>query len=173
MVVPTLVRRLVVAPLILFVEAVVVVCAPVLGVVAVLASPLAGGWRPLRVVAISVAFAARHLASTVACLGLWIASGFGRHAESPRMQRAHYAVLRWFVGGIYRSIARWGRVGVQATESATAEEVLSAGRRPVVVLSRHAGEGDSLLILHELLCRHQRRRADPRSGSAAAGRARR
>jgi len=66
-------------------------------------------------------------------------------------------VLRWFVGGVYRSIARWGRVGVQATESATAEAVLSAGQRPVVVLSRHAGEGDSLLILHELLCRHRRR----------------
>ncbi len=30
-------------------------------------------------------------------------------------------------------------------------------RRPVVVLSRHAGEGDSLLVLHALMCRHGRR----------------
>ena len=153
----TLVRRLVVAPLVLLAEAAVIVLSPLLGLVAAAASPLLGGSRPLRIVAISVGYAARHLAGTIACLGLWIASGFGRHAESARMQRAHYAVLRWFVGGVYRSMVRLARVDVQVTESKAAEAALSAGRRPVVVLSRHAGEGDSLLILHELLCRHRRR----------------
>ena len=46
---------------------------------------------------------------------------------------------------------------VRVVESARAERVLSRRGRPVVVLSRHAGEGDSLLVLHELLCRHGRR----------------
>lgn len=154
---PTLVRRLVIAPLVLLVEAAVVVTSPLLALVAAVASPLAGGWRPLRLLAIVVGYAARHLACAIACLGLWIASGFGRHGDSPRMQRAHYAVLRWFVGGVYRSIARWAHVTVEVTGSGAAEEELSAGRRPVVVLSRHAGEGDSLLVLHQLLCRHRRR----------------
>jgi 1-acyl-sn-glycerol-3-phosphate acyltransferase len=154
---PALVRRLVIAPLVLLVEAAVVVTSPLLALVAALASPLAGGWRPLRLLAIAVGYATRHLACTFACVGLWIAGGFGRHADSPRIQRAHYAVLRWFVGGVYRSITRWASVGVEVTASATAEAELSAGRRPVVVLSRHAGEGDSLLVLHQLLCRHRRR----------------
>ena len=154
---PTLVRRLVIAPLVLLLEAAVVVASPLLVVIAALASPLAGGWRPVRLVAIAVGFAARHLACMLACLGLWIASDFGRHADSPRIQRAHYAVLRWFVGGVYRSITRWARVAVKVTESSAVEEELSGGRRPAVVLSRHAGEGDSLLVLHELLCRHGRR----------------
>jgi 1-acyl-sn-glycerol-3-phosphate acyltransferase len=153
----TLVRRLVIAPLVLLAEAAVVVTSPLLFVTAALASPLAGGWRPVRLVAIAVGYATRHLACTLGCLGLWIASGLGRHADSPRIQRAHYAVLRWFVGGVYRSITRWANVAVEVTESEGAEEELSAGRRPIVVLSRHAGEGDSLLVLHQLLCRHRRR----------------
>ncbi|HET9738924.1 MAG TPA: 1-acyl-sn-glycerol-3-phosphate acyltransferase [Solirubrobacteraceae bacterium] len=154
---PTIVRRLVTAPLVLLAEAAVVVASPLLAVIAAVASPLAGGWRPVRLVAIAVGYAARHLAAALACLGLWIASGLGRRADSPRFRRAHYAVLRWFVGGVYRSITRWARVAVEVTGSGAAKEVLSAGRRPVVVLSRHAGEGDSLLVLHALLCRHRRR----------------
>jgi 1-acyl-sn-glycerol-3-phosphate acyltransferase len=153
----TLVRRLVVAPLVLLVEAAVVVTSPLLALIAVLASPLAGGWRPVRLLAITVGYASRHLACAFACLALWFGSGLGRHADSPRIQRAHYAVLRWFVGGVYRSTTRWANVAVQVTESHEAEEELSAGRRPAVVLSRHAGEGDSLLVLHQLLCRHGRR----------------
>lgn len=154
---PWPVRRLVVAPLVLLVEVAFVAVSPLLGLVAAVASPLIGGWRPLRVLGIAVDFAVRHVACTLACLGLWVAGGFGRHVESARMQRAHYSVLRWFVGGIYRSMARLARVGVRVEESEAAENALSAGRRPVVVLSRHAGEGDSLLVLHQLLCRHGRR----------------
>ncbi len=153
---PWLVRRLVVAPLVLLLEVVFVVCSPLLGLVAAAASPKAGS-RPLRVLGIAVDFAARHVACTLACLGLWFAGGFGRSAGSARMQRAYYAVLRWFVGGVYGAIARLARVEVHVEESEGTEKALSAGRRPVVVLSRHAGEGDSLLVLHQLLCRHGRR----------------
>jgi len=154
---PTIVRRVLVAPVVLLVEAAVVIVSPLLGLVAALLSPLVGGRRLLRLLAIAVGYSARHVACTIACFGLWVASGFGRHADSARIQRAHYAVLRWFVGGVYRSMVRRARVDVTVTDSETAEEVLSAGRRPVVVLSRHAGEGDSLLVLHQLLCRHGRR----------------
>jgi 1-acyl-sn-glycerol-3-phosphate acyltransferase len=153
---PTIVRRLVLAPLVAVAELVLIVVSPLLTVVAVIASPLTGGWRPLRLLAIVVGYTARHLACAVACFGLWLASGLGRRADSPRFQRAHYAVLRWFVGGVFRSVIRWARVTVEV-EGEQAAEALSARRRPAVVLSRHAGEGDSLLVLHELLCRHRRR----------------
>jgi len=150
---PTILRRLMLAPLVALAEAALLVVSPLLAVLAVIASPLAGGWRPVRLLAIVVGYAARHLASTLACLGLWVASGFGLRSASPRFRDAHYAVLRWFVAGVYRSVTRWARVTVQAE----GDEALSARARPVVVLSRHAGEGDSLLVLHELLCRHGRR----------------
>jgi 1-acyl-sn-glycerol-3-phosphate acyltransferase len=74
------------------------------------------------------------------------------------MLRAHYALVRWFVAGLYRTMTRMTRVDVRTTaESAAGERVLSERRGPVIALSRHAGEGDSLLVLHELLVRHRRR----------------
>ena len=112
------------------------------------------GWRW-----IALAFAARHFAATIACLGLWLRQRLRAHGRIPSaMQRAHYAVLRWFVGGVYRASLRVARVEVRVDES----DARRGGRcrrrgRPVVVLSRHAGEGDSLLVLHHLLCRHGRR----------------
>jgi 1-acyl-sn-glycerol-3-phosphate acyltransferase len=153
---PVIVRRAVLAPLTVVLDLACVVLSPLLAVVAVLLAPLAGS-RPLRLLAIAVTFAARHAAGLLACLGLWIASGFGARAGSPRMQRRYYGLLRWFVGGVYRSIERWARVSVEVEESEAAMRALSGREAPVIVLSRHAGEGDSLLVLHELLCRHGRR----------------
>jgi 1-acyl-sn-glycerol-3-phosphate acyltransferase len=153
---PKLLRRLALAPVVALVEAVVVVASPVLLLLAALVSPFFGGARPLRMGAIVLAFAAHHLAATVACLGLWIAGGFGRKMGSERMQRAHYAVMRWFVAGVYRPIVRLAHVEVSVSSSPAAEEALSGNDRPVLVLSRHAGEGDTLLVIHELLCRHGR-----------------
>jgi 1-acyl-sn-glycerol-3-phosphate acyltransferase len=97
-----------------------------------------------------VSYASLHLAATLACLGLWL-TGRGGHAE------AHYGVMRRFVSGIHDAIARVARVSTRTVESAAAERVLSARDRPLLVLSVHAGEGDSLLVLHDLLCRHGRR----------------
>ena len=111
----------------------------------------------MRVAAIAVDYSVRHLACTAACGALWVASGFGRRVASARMRRAHYDLVRWFVAGVHRTMTRLTRIDVRTTDSAAAEQTLSSRRGPVIVLSRHAGEGDSLLVLHELLVRHRRR----------------
>jgi 1-acyl-sn-glycerol-3-phosphate acyltransferase len=154
---PTPVRRALLAPLVVLLELAFVIVSPLLAVVAILAAPVAGGTRPLRLLAIATGYAWRHAACTIACLALFVAAGFGRNAGSPRIQRAYYGVLRWFVGGVYRSIVRWAKVRVRVSGSEEALAALSGHRGPAIVLSRHAGEGDSLLVLHELLCRHERR----------------
>ncbi len=146
---PTLVRRLVVAPLVLALEVALIVASPLLALIAILLAPLAGGSRPLRALAIAVDFAARHAATTLACLGLWLTRRHDREA--------HYDLMRWFVGGVYRTMVRIARVEVRVTESDDVVAALDAAERPAVVLARHAGEGDSLLVLHALLCRHRRR----------------
>jgi 1-acyl-sn-glycerol-3-phosphate acyltransferase len=151
---PRLVRRLVLAPLLLAVEAVVIVASPVAGLI----GAVAAGRRALRAAAVTAECTGRHAAASVASFGLWVLSGFGRGTGSARMQDAHYRLLRWFVGGLYRAIVRGAGVEVRMSpESAAAQAVLSSHERPVVVLSLHAGEGDSLLVLHELLCRYGRR----------------
>ncbi len=154
---PAAVRRLVVAPLVLALEAAVLVLGSVLAVPLALLGPRGGARRPLRVTVIAVVYAGRHLAGTLACLGLWVAGGFGRKLDGPRMQRAHYAVLGWFVAGLHESMSRAARVALRVEGSDAALGALTAKERPVVVLARHAGEGDSLLVLHHLLCRHGRR----------------
>lgn len=153
---PRVLRRLVLAPLVALVDALLILASPVLVIVAALASPFFGGRRPLRVALIVLAFATRHLAAMAACLMLWVAGGFGWKTRTEPMQRAHYAVMRWFVAGIYGTVVRLARVEVSVSESATASEALAATGRPVVVLGRHAGEGDTLLVVHELLCRRGR-----------------
>jgi 1-acyl-sn-glycerol-3-phosphate acyltransferase len=69
---------------------------------------------------------------------------------------AHYGVMRWFVGGTAATALRVGRARVEVHGS-QAEAVLRAGERPVIVLSLHSGEGDSLLVLDHLLSRYHRR----------------
>ena len=58
---------------------------------------------------------------------------------------------------LVRAVLRVARVRVTVHGSELAEAALSASERPVVVLSIHSGEGDSLLVLDHLLRRHRRR----------------
>ena len=153
---PKLVRRLVVAPIVVVLELALLLISPLLLLSALLASPFTGGLRPVRLTMIVLAYAAYHLGAVFACLGLWVASGFGRTLAGDRMQRAHYAVMRWFVNGVYGAALRFARVRVVVSESDAVEEALRAPGRPAVVLGRHAGEGDTLLVIHALLCRHAR-----------------
>jgi len=155
---PTLVRRLLLAPLLAFAEFAFLLASPLLALIGALASPLTGGaWRPLRVVAVTVDWVARHLLGMLACLGLWVRSGFGLRARSESLVSAHHEVLRRYVAGVNRTTTRLARLCVNVRDSDEAERALACHDRPVVVLSRHAGEGDSLLVLHALLCRYGRR----------------
>lgn len=155
---PVLVRRLVIAPLYVVVELALLVLLAVLLVPAAIVSPLFGGWRPLRAVWLALVLLAHHLAATFALFGLWVRSRFGRPIDSPQMQRAHYALMGRLLGGIYRASVRVARVRVEETaDSREAEAALRDRGRPLVVLGRHAGEGDTVLVLHELLCRYGRR----------------
>ncbi|WP_028061847.1 1-acyl-sn-glycerol-3-phosphate acyltransferase [Candidatus Solirubrobacter pratensis] len=147
-----LVRRRVIAPLVLVGELVTLAASPVLAAVAAILSPLFGGRRPLRLLAFLLVYVSRHLAGLAACGGLWAA---GR-VRGRRLLGAHYRVLRWFVGGIARAALRAGRTRVEV-HGPEAEAALRAGERPVIVLSMHSGEGDSLLVLDHLLSRYGRR----------------
>jgi 1-acyl-sn-glycerol-3-phosphate acyltransferase len=151
-----LLRRLLIAPIVCLVELVVLVLSPLLVVLAVLASPLFGGWRPLRMLAIVVDGVARHLAATLACFALWVASGFGWKLRTAAMQRAHYAIMSWFAAGLYNRIVSVSRVQVLLHDSDAAVAVLERDARPVIALSRHAGEGDTLLVIHQLLALYER-----------------
>ncbi|HVL95783.1 MAG TPA: 1-acyl-sn-glycerol-3-phosphate acyltransferase [Solirubrobacteraceae bacterium] len=148
---PKPVRRLVLAPLVAALDLAILVVSPLLLLVAIILGPLLGGTRPARAVLIVVIFAARHLEALLALLALWL-----RRLPDDRARDEHYRVMRRFVTAVVGSIMRIARVEALHVDSDAALRALK-GDRPVVLLSRHAGEGDTLLVIHELLCRHDRR----------------
>jgi 1-acyl-sn-glycerol-3-phosphate acyltransferase len=147
---PLAVRRVTVTPLALAFELALLAASPLLTALAALLSPLFGGRRPLRALAFVLAYASGQVGAVAACAWLW---AFGRTAD----QEAHYAVMRWFVGWIARAAFRTGRVKLTVRDSERAEAALAARERPLIVLSIHSGEGDSLLVLDHLVRRHRRR----------------
>jgi 1-acyl-sn-glycerol-3-phosphate acyltransferase len=156
---PRLVRRLVLAPLLIVVTVAAIVIVPLLAMVAAVASPvLPGRWRALRLLWFGLVWLTLESAALFVCLGLWVASGFGGRLESRPYQERHYAVMRWFLSTLYRVATRAFRLRIQVEEpELTAEEAAARLTRPVIVLSRHAGPGDSFLLVHELLARYRRR----------------
>jgi len=153
---PRLLRRLVIGPLVVAVELLVMAASPLVLVVALLLSPLFGGLRPVRMAVIAVSLLAHHLVAIAACLRLWLARPGPVGTEPEGVRDEYYAVLRGLVEASYRTIVRATRVVVRLCDSEEAEEVLRSPR-PVVVLSRHAGEGDTLLAARDLLSRYERR----------------
>jgi 1-acyl-sn-glycerol-3-phosphate acyltransferase len=70
----------------------------------------------------------------------------------------HYALVRWFLATLFRRALKVFRLRVEISEpAATPEELAARLTRPVIVLSRHAGPGDSFLLVHHLLSLYHRK----------------
>src|SRR4029077_20873965 len=88
----------------------------------------------------------------------WLAGGFGGRLRTEPFQARHYAVMEWFLNLIYNAGTSTFGVRVEVDEPPlTGEEEAAGLARPVIVLSRHAGPGDSLLLVHHLLTVYHRR----------------
>jgi len=138
-------------------------------VAAVLTGPPPGPRRLLRLATFALAYLLVEAIAILACLGLWLASGAGWRLRSAGFQEAHYALARWFLGSLVRTAERVLRFGV-VIQGPSARELAAgrsggprrlparpAGTRPLIVLARHAGAGDSFLVTHRLLSGYRRR----------------
>ncbi|MEV8632677.1 1-acyl-sn-glycerol-3-phosphate acyltransferase [Streptosporangium sp. NPDC051023] len=157
---PRIVRRLVLAPLLIALTVIAVITLPVWLLVVTAASlrlppPQRRG---TRLVWFAVAWLTLESMALVACLWLWIVSGLGGRLNHDEHQERHYALVRWLLAGVYGAAVRIFGLSVEIDEPrATPEEVSRRLTRPVVVLSRHAGPGDSVLLVHHLLTLYDRR----------------
>ena len=159
---PRLLRRLVLAPMVIVLALGLIVLSPLLLVLALLfglAGLLrAGRMRNVRLVSFLVVGLSAEIVTLVLLFGLWIVSGFGGRMHTEPYQRRHYQVVRWFLDALYRGAERTYGLRVCVEEpSLTGEELVARAARPVIVLSRHAGPGDSLLLVHQLLSVYGRR----------------
>ncbi|GID25500.1 1-acyl-sn-glycerol-3-phosphate acyltransferase [Paractinoplanes brasiliensis] len=145
---PIWVRRLVIAPAVVVLAGVLLTTLPIWLVIALLASPLVPGHlRVPRLVLLAVLYLIWDAAALVVLAVLWVASGFGVKIRSPWFQRAHYVVTGRFLAILFW-IAKWAlhlTIDVVGTDPDTA-----LPGRPEVVVSRHAGPGDSFILIHAL-----------------------
>jgi 1-acyl-sn-glycerol-3-phosphate acyltransferase len=159
---PRLVRRLVLAPLEIVIAVALVVLSPLL-VLVTLAFGLASRTRPgrmrgLRLLYFALIWLAAEISALFTCLGLWIASGFGGRLRTEPYQIRHYAVMRRFLDLVYNAATSTFGVRVEVDEpDLDAREQAARLARPIIVLSRHAGPGDSFLLVHHLLSVYGRR----------------
>jgi 1-acyl-sn-glycerol-3-phosphate acyltransferase len=156
---PRIVRRLVMAPLLLLVMLALLLVLPLLAVVAAIASPLLPGRRrAARLLWFGLVWVALESVALVALLALWIASGFGGRLRTEAYQDRHYGIMRWFLSTLYDVASQAFRLRIDIQEpELTQAELRARLTRPVIVLSRHAGPGDSFLLVHDLLRRYRRR----------------
>ncbi|HST24450.1 MAG TPA: hypothetical protein VLJ76_00515 [Gaiellaceae bacterium] len=149
---PLIVRRLVIAPLVVLACLALVAISPVLLAVALVTDLLwRGGLGLTRLLAFGVLFVASEAAMIVALLLLWVASGFGAWMRSDAIQSAHYATLRGWLR--YLSAAATALLGLRI-------EVVDPPEPrpgPLLVFGRHAGSGNSLMMIRMLMLRYGRR----------------
>ncbi len=185
---PRWLRRTVLAPAVPLLTLLLLTSLPITALVAAFASRwMPGRWRPLRLLWLLLVYLVVESLTLLVAFGLWVAAGFGRHTRRERWQRAHYAVMRWYlrilVGTVERRFHLRFELDVDAAEvdphvvtrarprgdaAAGAPTAVPTAVRdadetgppaardrrdtaPLIVLSRHAGPGDSFLLVHGLL----------------------
>jgi 1-acyl-sn-glycerol-3-phosphate acyltransferase len=151
MVPPRWVRRLAVAPAAVLLIVSLLGSLPLLLVAGAAVSPrLPGRWRPLRLLWFFLVYLAVEVVTLTAAVGLWVGSGFGRTLHTDRMRSRHYGLLRWSLARVVNT-ARWSfnlTFDTSEVDGVLRHDPDPEG--PLLVFSRHAGAGDSLILVHAL-----------------------
>jgi 1-acyl-sn-glycerol-3-phosphate acyltransferase len=153
-----LVRRLVWIPLVLAATVMLISSLPIWLLIAGFASRFVPGrWRILRVTWFLIVYLVLDAITVVALFGLWVASGFGWKLQSPGFQEAHYRLAAWWLRRIVGSARRTFNLTFESTESDAAMADELDDDVPLLLFSRHAGPGDSVLLIDAVLNRLHRR----------------
>lgn len=142
---PRWLRRLTLGPLVVVGVGLMIGALPVWVILAAFASRFVPGrWRPLRLAWFALVWLAYETVTLVALFVLWLISGFGWKLQSEWFVDVHYGLMGWFLGGIVHNAARTFGLSLEA-EWIGDDDV---DGQPLIVLSRHAGPGDSLVLAH-------------------------
>ncbi len=141
-------RRLVVAPAVISLTVLIWVTLPLwLMVAAALAPVLPGRWRALRLFWVAVVYLTFESVLLVVLLGLWLASGFGWKIRSPYFAGIHYDLVQGTLIVFFREARRVLGLRIRTDGPHPSRNP----DRPVLVLCRHAGPGDSFILMYALL----------------------
>ena len=146
-----LVRALVVTPIAFVGSLIITVLSPLLhAVLAVIDLIDRKNWRFTRLGGLGIAFCVVELVGLSLAFGIWVLSGFGIWMKTKPIQRMNRWVMDVWLELITRAIRAF--IGF---DFAFPSDDLRQG--PTLVLSRHAGPGDALLVARSLTHDHHRR----------------
>jgi hypothetical protein len=148
---PRIVRRLLIAPLVFALCLVLLAVSPLFLLIAAVADLfLPGSWRTLRITTFVVIYLALEVVGLLVMLGLWIWTGFGLRMGSARAQNLHYGVMMRWLRAMNRAAAWLFRLRIRIEDRPT------PAPGPILVFSRHAGPGNSLMLIGTLMIAYRR-----------------
>ena len=141
-------RRLVLAPLVVAATVLLWVTAPLWLLATTALSPvLPGRWRLLRLAWIAVLYLTIEALLLVVLLGMWLASGLGRRMRTPYWEGIHYDLVQGVMWVFFSEARRVLRLSI-ATDGPAPDAHPGV---PIIVCCRHAGPGDSFTLIHALM----------------------
>lgn len=152
---PKWIRRLLIDPAFVLGVSLALLAFPVLLIGVAFASRyVPGKWRPLRVVWFLFLYLMVDVIAVIVLFVIWLASGFGWKMQTPVLQKANYRVFRWMLRRVVASAKFTFKVSI--AQDGELPVTVGSVRRPILVFSRHAGPGDSLLVMDGLMSRFGR-----------------
>ena len=147
------VRRLVIAPAVVLLAVLLWITLPLWLIGAAALSPiLPGRLRPLRIMWVAIVYLTCEALLLVILFGLWVASGFGWKIRSAYFEGIHYDLVQGTMWIFFREARRVLRLSIE-TEGPTPA---AHPGRPILVCCRHAGPGDSFVLIHTLMSWYHR-----------------
>ena len=152
---PAAVRRPITVTVVVLTAITILLASPLLLGVAALVSAVTGKPQTLIFARLGIDYFALELAGLIACAALWMASLCGLLMQTRVFQRLHYGLLRWFVHMFTR---RWlALLDITVPEPPPSEAIRALeGDQPLLFFSRHAGPGDTIVLIDRLLTRYDR-----------------
>lgn len=147
---PRWLRRLVLAPLVIVICLAFVAVSPVLLFIAAVADVFVPGkWRIVRIVAFATFYLFMEAAGLLVLFGSWVRYGFRTNTEAAI--DGHYGLMRFYLKLMY------GAVGLLFGLRLHIHDLQPPQPGPVLVFSRHAGPGDSLMLIGAMMLAFDRR----------------
>ncbi len=108
-----------------------------------------GKWRIPRIVWFLFLYLLVEAASLLTMFVFWVGSGFGWKIDEPVWVRNHYRLFGWMLRRVVASAKFTFKIRINR-EGEAPRTVGREGRRPILVMSRHAGPGDSMMLMDAL-----------------------
>jgi hypothetical protein len=142
----------VLVPLVLALCLALLAVSPVLLAVAIVSDIFVPGhWRTTRMVSFTVFYLVMEIVGLIAMFLLWVRFGFGTRLKTAKSTESHYVFMTRWLFAMYLAVGKCFGLRINI------EERPEPRPGPILVFSRHAGPGNSLLLIGTMMVAYKRR----------------